>query len=97
MCPLGGAPLRVASYSLKLLHIASTAQLEVQCPPGIVPDLPCTLDSQPTPLQSSLHEALRTLAGGLEGGYRAGVVTVFGWTIGEGTTGICEAGGVLSK
>ncbi|XP_023681479.1 FAST kinase domain-containing protein 4 [Paramormyrops kingsleyae] len=77
----GGAPSRVASYGLKLQHIASTAQLEVLCPPGVVPDPPSTLDGQPTPLQSSLHEALRALAGGLEGGYRAGVVTVFGWTI----------------
>ncbi|KAG7469996.1 hypothetical protein MATL_G00134980 [Megalops atlanticus] len=79
-------PSRTESYRLKLLHITATAQLEKLCPPetSSSPTSPVpapSRESRPTPLQTSLHEALQSLVGGRVEAYRTGVDTVYGWTI----------------
>ncbi|KPP57506.1 protein TBRG4-like, partial [Scleropages formosus] len=77
---------RKVSYALKLLQVAATAHLENLCPQGAAAD-PLLLSSAPaleippTPMQRSLHAALHDLVGGLEGGCRTAVTTVYGWTV----------------
>ncbi|KAJ8288429.1 hypothetical protein COCON_G00010880 [Conger conger] len=81
----GGNPSRAQNYRLKLLHIATTAQLEKLSPPTtssvLSLHLPAqTQETRPTLLQASLKEVLRSLTSN-GGSFRAGVNTIYGWTI----------------
>ncbi|KAJ8411672.1 hypothetical protein AAFF_G00164800 [Aldrovandia affinis] len=78
---MGGDPSRAESYKLKLLNIASAAQLENLCPVGPLPDPAIAQHSKPTHLQASLTEALQSLTENRGGALRTGVNTVYGWTI----------------
>ncbi|KAG5857024.1 FAST kinase domain-containing protein 4 [Anguilla anguilla] len=82
----GGNPSRTENYRLKLLHIAATAQLENLCPSEASavlsqPVSALTQESRSTPLQTSLKEALQSLTESSGGTCRAGVNTIYGWTL----------------
>ncbi|XP_061810691.1 FAST kinase domain-containing protein 4 isoform X2 [Nerophis lumbriciformis] len=83
-----GSPPRAENYRLKLLHLAATLHLEHPESPetadtsSIMNTVPHTASSSTlSSLQSSLREALHNLVDGRAELYRAGVNTVYGWTI----------------
>ncbi|KAJ8353913.1 hypothetical protein SKAU_G00214800 [Synaphobranchus kaupii] len=81
-----GNPSRTENYRLKLLHVAAAAQLENLCPSeaSVILSMPVptiTQESRPTPLQTSLKEALQSLTENNGGACRTGVNTIYGWTI----------------
>lgn len=82
--PLGGSGARAENYTLKVLHIAASGQLES----GIratVP-LPAVHENQAkaslTPAQITLHKALQILTENRTKTLRKNVNTVYGWNIG---------------
>ncbi|KAJ8291004.1 hypothetical protein GJAV_G00020290 [Gymnothorax javanicus] len=81
-----GYPARAENYRLKLLHIATAAQLENLCPSEAsavisMPGHVVTHEGKSTPLQTSLKEALQSLTEGSGATFRTGVKTIYGWTI----------------
>ncbi|XP_062841421.1 FAST kinase domain-containing protein 4 [Trichomycterus rosablanca] len=77
----GGA--RAANYTLKLLHIATSAQLESGIRAStVLPSLPEKV-SKPnqTAVQSSLYKALQVLTENNANVLRTEVNTVYGWTV----------------
>lgn len=82
--PLGGGGARAENYTLKVLHIAASGQLESGLH-ATVP-LPAVHEKQAkaslTPVQSSLHKALQILTENRTKALRKNINTVYGWNIG---------------
>lgn len=82
--PLGGGGARAENYTLKVLHIAASGQLES----GIRASAPLPdvhekrVKASLTPVQSTLHKALQILTENRTKALRIDVNTVYGWNIG---------------
>ncbi|XP_066501907.1 FAST kinase domain-containing protein 4 [Hoplias malabaricus] len=81
----GGSPIRTENYRLKLLHIATSGQLEHLGVLGIHPKihLPTVHTKTPTltSLQTSLHSAIQSLTNNCPTALRTDISTVYGWGI----------------
>lgn len=82
--PLGGSGARAENYTLKVLHIAASGQLESGIRATL--PLPAVHEKQAkqslTPLQSTLYKALQILTENRTEALRKNISTVYGWTIG---------------
>ncbi|XP_076869257.1 FAST kinase domain-containing protein 4 [Brachyhypopomus gauderio] len=82
----GGGKGRTESYSLKLLQIAASGQLEPLGAPGVLPPAP-TVPTVPakaptvSTLQEGLHTAVRTLTENRTSFFRTHISTVYGWPV----------------
>lgn len=82
--PQGGSGARAENYTLKVLHIAASGQLESGIQ-NTVP-LPAVLEKHDkpslTPVQSTLHKALQILTENRTKALRKDISTMYGWNIG---------------
>lgn len=79
----GGHGVRAENYTLKMLHIAASGQLESGIRATV--SLPAVHEKQvkptPTPLQSTLYKALEILTENRAETLRKDISTVYGWNI----------------
>lgn len=82
--PLGGSGARAENYTLKVLHIAASGQLES----GIRASVPLSAVQEKlakpklTPLHSTLYKAVQILTENRTEALRQDIKTVYGWNIG---------------
>ncbi|XP_052000106.1 FAST kinase domain-containing protein 4 isoform X2 [Xyrauchen texanus] len=80
----GGRVGQTENYRQKLLHISAYSQLEplgATASPVVLLPVPQSKVESNTPLQSSLHTALKSLTNSRTQALRTAVKTVYGWTI----------------
>lgn len=85
--PLGGGGARAENYTLKVLHIAASGQLEsgIRATAPLPPVHEKQAKASLTPIQGTLHKVLQILTENRTKALRKDINTVYGWKI-----GVCE-------